>query len=98
MLGDIYYTLNYIKEGVKLFEYIVEIQPDDYNGYYNLAVFQYKQNKFDRALYNYKKVLELDEKNINAIFNIGNIFSINTINIFFYYISSRIIRYYYFNF
>jgi tetratricopeptide (TPR) repeat protein len=67
MLGDIYYTLNYIKEGVELFEYIVEIQPDDYNGYYNLAVFQYKQNKFNRALHNYKKVLELDEKNINTI-------------------------------
>ena len=56
-----------------LFEYLIEINPKDCNGYYNLAVFFQKKNEYEKSLLNYKKVLQLDVKNINAAYNIGNI-------------------------
>ena len=48
-LGDILYAQNYLHEGVKLFEYLIEINPKDCNGYYNLAVFFQKKNERDRS-------------------------------------------------
>ena len=72
-LGDIYHTQNNFDEGVKLFEYIIKINPKDSNGYYNLGVLLQKQTKFAKALSCYQKVLEFDEKNINALYNMGNI-------------------------
>jgi tetratricopeptide (TPR) repeat protein len=72
-LGDIYYALSYLNEGIKLFKFITSIDPQDYNGFYNLAVFQQKKKLYDESLENFRKVLELDKDNVNSIYNIGNI-------------------------
>lgn len=72
-LGDLYFSQNLFAEAASVFKYIIELNPEDPNGYYNLAVILQQEKNYKESLFNYHKVLELDSKNIDAKFNIGNI-------------------------
>ena len=68
----------YIKEGktmeaVALFELYVETYPESWNAYDSYADALKENKEIEKAIENYKKSLELNPENINAIVNIQKI-------------------------
>lgn len=70
MLNNLGYELleqNKIEEAIQVFELLVSEFPTSANAYDSLAEGYYLNNQFSQSLTNYKKSLELNPKNNNAI-------------------------------
>jgi len=66
-----------LDEAIKLYQKVVQINPNLFEGHYNLAVVLLKQGKTDEALKEFIKASEINPSSPDTYNNIGNIYIIN---------------------
>ena len=76
-LANIYIQSNQYSLAEKYYLLALEINPNNADYYYNLAITKYNTKRPDEALNLYKKCLELDPNNTKALKFLGNIPSMN---------------------
>ncbi len=72
-LSDEDYVLEYEK-AKECFQKIIQIDPDNYRGYYNLGIAYYNLDDKDNALEVYKKALKIKPNYKHVYYNIGLIY------------------------
>ncbi len=63
-----------IRESKLLFEQIISLYPDMYEGYLNLGVIEEKADDYEKALYYYQKAFELESNNFNISADLAHLY------------------------
>ncbi|PVW13911.1 tetratricopeptide repeat protein [Marixanthomonas spongiae] len=67
-----YDELGQYEKGIEILNEAIRIKPDYLGAYINRGAYKSSLEKYDQAISDYQKVLELDPKNTLATYNIGN--------------------------
>ena len=49
--------------------------PSNFNAHFNIGILYYRNNLFDEAIREFKKVIEINPDDSEAYYNLGNIFN-----------------------
>jgi len=70
-------SLDKLDETIKSFQNVLQINPNLFEGHYNMAVLFFKHGRIEEALKEFIKASEINPKSSNAYSSIGNIYAMN---------------------
>ena len=67
-------NIKYYDDAVDVYSKLIEIKPNSFEAYTNIANCYFHKKNYNAAIENYKKSLEINSKNYIAYNNLGNTF------------------------